>query len=403
VIRDASEENKIIYNCRIFVGHELLAPGWVEIGLGRILDFGEGIAGGNVDGGGAYLLPGLIDHHCCAFQNVFYPRIGSHIPPAVALSCHKALCLKSGITTVLNTVRVSDIPVWNEADASVPAEREAVCEKSAESEDGPHQFAHFRCDLAWAGIESRTVELVSQYHPRAISFMRCCPGMGRHRNEEFFRNYLRQKARDISLGESDSFSKARNPGDRVMWERAKGIVSSVNPVDVAFCLHDPTWISDMMEASKYGILVAEFPLSDECVDEARSRGIAVCMGAPNALRGASQYGDLSTREVWKAGNLDILTSDYFPPSLLPAIFLLARDEKGELSLPALAKALRTATQAPAQILSLQTKGSIKIGNDADLILVRADDNSEPEVEMTIVGGRIKYCKNPEDLLYLRQL
>ena len=387
-------KNVVLHNCRILAGKKLLDPGWIEIELGKIAEFGEGDVKGDIDGRRAFLFPGLIDFHCGTFQLCLCPHPGTSIPTRTAKISHETLCLKGGITTVLNTLCLSDIAIWSEANATITTECHAVCQELPESNDGPNHLVHLRCDLAWSQVVPKTISFLSEQHPRVISFIRCCPGAGRFRDLEAFQSYLRQRWRGNILDVSRPLLSSRNPGDDEMWKRAKNIISSLGNLEVVLSIHDPSGVSDILRATGYKIQVAEFPVDYASVDEAKNQHMAVCMSAPNVLRGGSQYGNLSTREVWDRGKVDLLTSDYCPTSLLEATFNLTRDENGILSVPELANAIHSVTQIPAQILGLKTKGSIKEGNDADLVLVRPNRQGQPEVEMTLVGGVVKYCSNP---------
>lgn len=49
----------------------------------------------------------------------------------------------------------------------------------------------------------------------------------------------------------------------------------------------------------------------------------VLMGAPNVVRGGSHSGNVAAAGLVAEGLLDILSSDYYPASLLQVAFLLA--------------------------------------------------------------------------------
>ena len=63
--------------------------------------------------------------------------------------------------------------------------------------------------------------------------------------------------------------------------------------------------------------------------------------------------------------LDILSSDYYPASLLDAAFRVADDEGNRFTLP---QAIRLVTKNPASALNLQDRGEIAEGKRADLVL-----------------------------------
>jgi alpha-D-ribose 1-methylphosphonate 5-triphosphate diphosphatase len=65
------------------------------------------------------------------------------------------------------------------------------------------------------------------------------------------------------------------------------------------------------------------------------------------------------------GLLDILSSDYYPASLLDAAFRVADDTGNPFTLP---QAIRLVTKNPADALNLSDRGVIGEGKRADLVL-----------------------------------
>jgi alpha-D-ribose 1-methylphosphonate 5-triphosphate diphosphatase len=118
----------------------------------------------------------------------------------------------------------------------------------------------------------------------------------------------------------------------------------------------------------------------EAATEARNRGLATAMGAPNAVRGQSYSGNLSARDAHAAGLLDILAADYHPSAILPAVLELAKTDPDGL-----AGATRLATLNPARALGLADRGAIAPGLRADLLI--ADDTGIGHVRATFRVGR----------------
>ncbi len=79
---------------------------------------------------------------------------------------------------------------------------------------------------------------------------------------------------------------------------------------------------------------------------ARGAGMQVVAGAPNLLRGGSHSGNAMS-ELASEGLIDILSSDYYPSSLLRAVFWLVH----ETSMP-LHEAVALAADNPARALGL---------------------------------------------------
>src|SRR3546814_10582450 len=110
------------------------------------------------------------------------------------------------------------------------------------------------------------------------------------------------------------------------------------------------------------------------------------MGAPNIVRGGSHSGNVAAAELAGHGVLDILSSDYYPSSLLQAARLLADQVQG-YDLP---KAVATVSLAPAQAAGLDDRGEIRNGLRADLLRVRSH-GKQFVVHHVWRGGRRVFC------------
>src|SRR5262249_61672486 len=97
----------------------------------------------------------------------------------------------------------------------------------------------------------------------------------------------------------------------------------------------------------------------------RTGSTQAVIGAPNARGGASHHGNPSAREALSEGVLDILASDYHPPSLLAAAYALAAS--GACSW---AEAMALVTVSPARAARLDSGGDIAAGLRAGLVAGR---------------------------------
>ncbi len=114
-----------------------------------------------------------------------------------------------------------------------------------------------------------------------------------------------------------------------------------------------------------GSVIAEFPTTLAAAQASRQHGMHVLMGAPNIVRGGSHSGNVAAHQLASHGLLDILSSDYYPASLLDAAFRIADAEDNAFTLP---QAIRLVSQHPAQALGLDDRGVIAEGKRADLVL-----------------------------------
>jgi alpha-D-ribose 1-methylphosphonate 5-triphosphate diphosphatase len=135
-----------------------------------------------------------------------------------------------------------------------------------------------------------------------------------------------------------------------------------------------------------GISIAEFPLNMETAAHARSKGMATGMGAPNVVRGKSQSGNISARELLEQGNCDFLCSDYHPTSMLQAVYAMHREMGKDLG-----ESLACITSGPARISALSDRGEIAAGKLADLVVI--EDQEVAKVVMTLKSGVPVYNSN----------
>jgi alpha-D-ribose 1-methylphosphonate 5-triphosphate diphosphatase len=104
------------------------------------------------------------------------------------------------------------------------------------------------------------------------------------------------------------------------------------------------------------------------------------MGAPNLVRGESQWGNLATADGIDAGVVDALVADYHPPSLLASVFI----DTGE-SLP---ERVKRVSATPADAVGLTDRGTIEAGMRGDLVVV--DPDPTPTVTDAVVAGQPVY-------------
>ncbi|HUH76058.1 MAG TPA: alpha-D-ribose 1-methylphosphonate 5-triphosphate diphosphatase, partial [Devosia sp.] len=148
------------------------------------------------------------------------------------------------------------------------------------------------------------------------------------------------------------------------------IVQRARELGLTLASHDDATIAQVEESISDGVAIAEFPTTLEAASSAKDGGLAILMGAPNVVRGKSHSGNISAIDLFRAGLLDILSSDYVPYALLHAAFVLPQRVEG-LTLP---QALATVTRNPANAAGLTDRGEIAIGKRADLVRVKLVGN-----------------------------
>jgi alpha-D-ribose 1-methylphosphonate 5-triphosphate diphosphatase len=137
---------------------------------------------------------------------------------------------------------------------------------------------------------------------------------------------------------------------------------------IVLASHDDATADHIAEAAGMGVTLAEFPTTIAAAKASRDAGMKILMGAPNIVRGGSHSGNIAARDVVADGLLDVLSSDYFPFSLLHAAFKIA-GEDGGVSLPL---AMAMVSINPAKAAGLDDRGAILPGRRADLVQVHTD-------------------------------
>jgi alpha-D-ribose 1-methylphosphonate 5-triphosphate diphosphatase len=152
---------------------------------------------------------------------------------------------------------------------------------------------------------------------------------------------------------------------------------------VPIASHDDDRPEKIEMMQRLGITIAEFPLNIATADHARKLQMKTGMGAPNIVRGKSQSGNISARQLVEAGCCDFLCSDYHPTSLLQAVYTLHREIGVELS-----EAFAYVTATPAAIVGLTDRGRIAADQLADLLVI--EEQPVPKVVLTIKAGKPVY-------------
>lgn len=240
---------------------------------------------------------------------------------------------------------------------------------------------HLRYEIK--GIEEfdQCVELVELGYVDLFSFMDHTPSSlllnGGDRLTAFAnrRKLNEEQARAYIQGELEK--------PKITKEKMLDLIRLLKSKNISIASHDDDTVKLVEENYAAGMNLCEFPINIETAQRATELGMWVIGGAANVLRGGSNIGNLSVEEAIAKGVINILCSDYYPPSILHSIFKLF--DKNTITLP---EAVNLASLHPAKAANIsQFTGSIEIGKEADLLVV---DYSKkfPTVMHTIVKGNV---------------
>lgn len=361
----------VLGHVRAVMPDRVLDDARIAVREGRIAEVSShpGGSGADVDGGGAYCLPGLVDVHSDGLERERMPRPGAAVPWRFALLSFEGKLRAAGITTVFHGA------AFEESDGSLKARSVEValelCHQVADRGDGPvdHRVLH-RLDVRSAGglaaLQARLAEVGA---PAVVSHEDHTPGQGQYADRTYYEKFI-MGTRGLSAEEArakvDAFVEAREANLDVRDAALSFLGGLARAGEVRLLGHDPASAAEIAALADRGGAVAEFPTTVEAAVAARDRGMPVVMGAPNALRGSSHSGNASARDLVARGLVTALASDYLPSGLLAAPFLLAAD--GVTPLPA---AVRLVTGGAAETVGLPDRGTLTPGARADLVLAEA--------------------------------
>ncbi|WP_039055688.1 alpha-D-ribose 1-methylphosphonate 5-triphosphate diphosphatase [Enterobacter sp. Bisph1] len=356
----------IINNVKLVLEEEVVS-GSLEVQDGIIRAFAETQSRqpGAHDGDGGWLMPGLIELHTDNLDKFFTPRPKVDWPAHSAMSSHDALMVASGITTVLDAVAIGDVRDGGDRLDNLQKMINAVEDSQKRGLNRAEHRLHLRCELPHHTTLPLFEKLVGREPVALVSLMDHSPGQRQYASHEKYREYYQGKYH-LNDAQMDRFEQEQL-ALAAQWSQPNrlAIAAICKSRELPLASHDDATHEHVVESHQLGSVIAEFPTTFAAAEASRKHGLSVLMGAPNIVRGGSHSGNVAAHKLAQLGMLDILSSDYYPASLLDAAFRVAADEENDFTL---AKAIRLVTKNPAQALNLQDRGVIGEGKRADLVL-----------------------------------
>lgn len=322
---------------------------------------------------GDYLLPGLVELHTDNLEKHLSPRPGVDWPSASAVMSHDAQIIAAGITTVFDALSIGDVNPKGKRMQQLPGMVEAIAQANAANMTRAEHRLHLRCEVCHPDTLSVFRDLVEQPLVQLVSTMDHSPGQRQFALEFKYREYYMGKYH-LSSEQMDAFIVEQVANSKTYSDRyRRAIVDICLERGLSVASHDDATLAHVEESAAYGMTIAEFPTTLEAAQGCRRLGMSVLMGAPNIVRGGSHSGNIAAARLAEEGLLDILSSDYYPASLLQAAFTLGAqlEAAGGSTGAGLARAVSTVSLAPARSAGLYDRGEIRVGLRADLIHARA--------------------------------
>jgi len=317
-----------------------------------------------------FLIPGLVELHTDNMEKYFAPRPGVMWPSLPAMLAHDTQMAASGVTTVFDAVAVGyDIHHSNRTEILDNIITSIDYIKSHELCRADH-YLHLRCELSCDSTSAEFDQYVENPHLRLVSLMDHAPGQRQFARLEKYREYY-QKKYAYSDNEMEAFiERHKTSSDTWSHLHRRHIARTCSELGIPMASHDDATLEHVRESLDNEVSIAEFPTTLEAARLSHDNDLKVLMGAPNLVRGFSHSGNVAASLLAQEGCLDILSSDYYPSSLLHSAFVLAELDMG-YDLP---QALCCVSKNPANAVGLHDRGSIEIGNKADILRVGMHHN-----------------------------
>ena len=314
-----------------------------------------------VELGSLDLIPGVIDLHGDSLNSRRQPRTGARFPLGPTLLQADTEGISNGVTTQCLCVTVDeDLTKWGDIEDPLKWLHALQRQRQSLRTDS---YLHVRFELTTA-VTTPHADLLDNDYTRVVSYMVHAPGVGQYTHDPaaWHKLYLRSHpgpSEDRQRLASERLARANDVTDA-----RRRVADAARAAGIALASHDDITPADAVAAANVGASIAEFPLTMDAATHAKSLGLGVIVGAPNAWQGRSHLAWLSARTAVRAGVVDALVSDYHPSSMLQAAYALAQDECASW-----AEALNLVTQGPARLADFTDRGQIAEGLSADLAAV----------------------------------
>lgn len=329
--------------------------------------------------GGYYLLPGIVDLHGDGFERHLSPRPSAPFEPKMALASAAAELAVNGVTTAWFAQSWS----WEGGFRSG-----AACDSllaalaQVRGQILPDVRVQIRLETHVTDQHDAVRAAVARYGVDYVVFNNHLPEaleMAQNRADRFAQ-WAAQTSR--SHAEMLAIVNGASAQDPQVPEALARIAAEFAVHGVRMGSHDDGDAETRAYYRGIGAAICEFPTSFAAAEAAHAAGEPVLMGAPNVVRGGSQSGNIAAQDLVEAGLCDALVSDYYYPALAQAAWALV--ERGVCDL---ATAWPMISTAPARIAGLGDRGGLGAGQRADLVAVNMETH---RVEMTLCAGRVAH-------------
>lgn len=378
-------DQTIFANARLIMNDEVVT-GSLAVTNGVITDIAQGgtVPNGALDLEGDYLSPGLVELHTDNIERHLEPRPKVNWPFRAAILAHDRELAGAGITTVFDAIRVGSIV--SDTGAGYPKYARKMTDEIMSARAAGllriSHHIHLRAEVCSETLIDELDEFSAEDRIGIVSMMDHTPGQRQFVDVSKFETYIRGKRSYTNEQWQAYLAFLYELQARVGAKHEAATVVAAKRLGATLASHDDTTAEQVATSHSYGVRVAEFPTTAVAADSCHANGIATIMGAPNVIRGGSHSGNVAASELAEMDRLDILSSDYVPAGLLMAAVQVG-DIWGNL-----ARGMRTVTATPAQAVGLTDRGTLALGQRADIIRFSIQDQTPVLQETWSAGKRV---------------
>ena len=373
-------ENKLLTDHAIIIEDDIISQ---IIPVEKLVDYPEE---NKINAKGGFVAPGFIDIHSDYIEGIVSPRPTSMMDVNIGLREAEKILISHGITTMFHSLSFYGEDIFEHKPMRSPSNVQKLVDAIDQTHHEWHLIRHrlhARFEIDNIEEVDRLIDNIKADKVHLLSFMDHTPGQGQYRDLEVFRETLKGY-RNISDSDVQTVIKNRQNRASLTIEKMKEIADIAINKGIAVASHDDDELSKIDLVKSFGTTISEFPITLEVAKKAKEVGLQTVAGAPNVLLGGSHSGNLSAAEAIEQGYINILCSDYYPASLLHAVFNLHETN----SMP-IHEVFRLVTINPARAVRIDHElGSIQPGKKADLIIIERMDDGYPMLTMTMVNGTV---------------
>ncbi|WP_434511675.1 alpha-D-ribose 1-methylphosphonate 5-triphosphate diphosphatase [Desulfitobacterium sp. AusDCA] len=335
-----------------------------------------------IDAQDCYIMPGIIDMHCDALEKEMQPRPNTLFPVHMAFFELEKKLATSGITTMYHSLTLSD--EWGVREQGMVVNIIQKINQYKKQRAMINHKIHLRYEVTFLEGIKILEKMIREKQIDFMSYMDHTPGQGQFRDKAAYKDFVKAYGVDEEKELEAFFDKSVESQQKINWNKLISLAKSAGKNGIHLASHDDDTKDKIETLVACEGVISEFPINLEIAEYAMSKGMSVCVGAPNIIRGKSHSNNMRAIDAINHHAADIICSDYLPSAIVPAIFHLAQ-EKVKLT-----EAVKMATLNPAKVLGIDHNvGTLEAGKYADLIVIKLHEGY-PIIRQTMVGGKIVY-------------